>query len=109
MILLKHNGLVLVFSTTKMLVRHKIPEVLKYRKKQKRYIYTWLLLHCLADKSHRDMNVHAWKTTGCLNCMCQMKKKQALGLHPYTLILEYICILYLCIFLIIIYLFFISH
>ena len=26
MILLKHNGLALVFSTTKMLVRHKIPE-----------------------------------------------------------------------------------
>ena len=57
MILLKHNGLALVFSTTKMLVRHKIPEVLSYRK-SRNIIFTLGYCYSLADKSHRDMNVH---------------------------------------------------
>ena len=39
MILLKHNGLALVFSTTKMLVRHKIPEVLKQKEAETLYLH----------------------------------------------------------------------
>ena len=82
MILLKHNGLALVFSTTKMLVRHKIPEVLKYRNKQK-LIFTPGYCYSLADNSHRDMMcMHGRQNYWVFELyMCQMKKK---GLHPYT-------------------------